>query len=84
MTQAFADDLVQKFDPAFPGINTHDRQGPAHRHSRIAGQMRKIARLRFGCTLWRVQAQHKLIAGMRALFEYQTVFDEYRIAMRER
>ena len=73
--------LVQELEPAFGGRGAHDRQRPAHRHRRVAGDMRERAGLRLARRARRLDAQHELLSRPSALREDARVLEEHAAAI---
>ena len=73
--------LVQKFEPALRRADTHDRQRPAHRQRRIAGDMREGAGHGFARRARRVDSQDELLAGPRVLREDAGILEKHAAAV---
>src|SRR4051812_40650216 len=80
--QSRAHDLVEDLDPSFAGVDALDRQRPAHRNVRIAGEMHETAGLRTRCAFRCRHSQHELFAGPGFLGDHGSVFEKNTAAVR--
>ena len=73
--------LVQELEPTFGRARAHDRQRPAHRHRRIARDVRERAGRCFARRARRLDAQHELLPRPGALREDPRILEEYAAAI---
>ena len=78
---ALPDRLVEDLDPARPGVDAHQGDGPAQRQGRVAGEVDKLAGLGTLGALRGREAHQVLVAGEGVLAEDLGVLDKEGAAL---